>query len=297
MTRDVLADTAELGLQPTYRGKVRDLFDLGDELLIVATDRISAYDVIMNQPVPGKGVLLTRISVEWFRLLADRMPNHLISDDWRDFPRPYRQQALAGRSMLVRKTERLDLECVVRGYLVGSGWSDYRRTGAVCGLALPPGLEEADRLDSPLFTPSTKAATGHDENVSHAEAASIVGEEWFPRLRDASLDLYRAAEAHARTSGIIIADTKLEFGRVNGELVLIDEIFTPDSSRFWAASDWRPGRTPDSFDKQILRRHLDQAGWNREGRPPDLPPELVERLRRRYEEILGILFPDAGGRR
>jgi phosphoribosylaminoimidazole-succinocarboxamide synthase len=290
---NALSSCRELGLTPSYAGKVRDLFDLGDRLLIVATDRVSAYDVVMPQPVPGKGILLTRMSIEWFRLLEPISRHHLITDDWRFYPAPYRHEELAGRSMLVRKTRRLDLECVVRGYLVGSGWKDYQADGAVCGIALPRGLVEASRLQPPLFTPATKAAEGHDLNVSHAEAARIVGEDWLRRLMTTSLDLYRAAERYARERGVIIADTKLEFGELDGELILIDEAFTPDSSRFWSAADYKPGKTPDSFDKQILRRHLDQTGWNREPPPPDLPPALLEQLRARYAEILGILFPAA----
>ncbi len=293
----ILASTDDLGLHASYRGKVRDIFDLGEELLIVATDRISAYDVIMKQPVPGKGEVLTRISVEWFRRLGSLVPHHLISADWREFPAPYRREELAGRSMLVRKTERFDLECVVRGYLVGSGWRDYRETGAVCGIALPAGLSEAARLDTPVFTPATKAEEGHDENVDHEQATAIVGREHFAQLMGKSIELYRFAEEYARACGIIIADTKMEFGLSGGELMLIDEVFTPDSSRFWAVSDYSPGKTPDSYDKQILRAHLDDVGWNREGDPPDLPEELVSRILRRYEEIFAILFPEAGGKR
>ena len=290
-----LRDTAELGLKASYRGKVRDLFDLGERLLIVATDRISAFDIVMGEPVPGKGEMLTRISVEWFRLLSDIVAHHLISDDWRDFPLPYRLEELGGRSMLVHKTRRFDLECVVRGYLAGSGWQDYLRSGSVCGIALPKGLEEADKLDRPIFTPATKAAEGHDLNVSAAAAQDIVGEARFAELKAASLALYDFAEHYASERGIIIADTKLEFGLLDGKLCLIDEAFTPDSSRFWAVSDYRPGRTPDSYDKQILRKYLDDLGWKREGQAPALPPELVARIQRRYAEILAILFPRAGG--
>ena len=287
-----LVDCSELGLAPAYRGKVRDLFDLGEQLLIVATDRISAYDVVMAEPVPGKGALLTGISVAWFRRLeaAGLVRHHLISADWRDFPAPYRREELAGRSMLVHKTERFDLECVVRGYLVGSGWQDYRATGAVCGIALPPGLSEAERLAPPIFTPATKAASGHDLNVGPAEAAAIVGEAWLERLRESSLALYSFAADYAAARGILIADTKLEFGRLGDELVLIDEVFTPDSSRYWERSAWAPGATPDSYDKQILRKHLDAQGWGRSGTPPSLPPELLARIAARYAEIHRILF-------
>ncbi len=289
-----LASTQAIGLEPSYRGKVRDLFDLGDKLLIVATDRISAYDVIMNETVPGKGVALTQISAAWFRLLEPLCQHHLISTDWREFPDPFRREELAGRSMLVHKTERFDLECVVRGYLVGSGWRDYTETGAVCGIELPSGMVEAQKLPESIFTPATKEDEGHDMNVGREDASKIVGEEWFDVLSAKSIELYTAAEKHARAQGIIIADTKLEFGLKDGKLMLIDEIFTPDSSRFWAASVYAPGSCPDSYDKQILRRFLDDLGWGREGELPTLPAELIDRILGRYKEILGILFPDGG---
>jgi phosphoribosylaminoimidazole-succinocarboxamide synthase len=298
-TLNTLVSSRDLGLTPSYEGKVRDLFDLGDELLIVATDRISAYDVIMKEPVPGKGAMLTGISVEWFRIIeeAGLVKHHLISADWRDFPEPFRREELGGRSMLVRKTERFDLECVVRGYLVGSGWKDYGDTGAVCGITLSPGLQEAAKLEPAIFTPATKADEGHDLNVGPEDASAIVGTEWFDTLKAKSLELYRFAEEYARARGIIIADTKMEFGHIDGELILIDEVFTPDSSRFWDERVYAPGSTPDSFDKQILRKHLDDVGFAREGEPPTLPAELVERIYGRYAEILEILFPGAGGTR
>jgi phosphoribosylaminoimidazole-succinocarboxamide synthase len=288
-----LASTVDIGLEPSYRGKVRDLFDLGDKLLIVATDRISAYDVIMEQTVPGKGEALTQISVAWFRLLEPLCRHHLIGDDWREFPDPFRREELAGRSMLVHKTKRFDLECVVRGYLVGSGWRDYGATGAVCGIELPEGMIEAQKLPEPIFTPATKEDEGHDINVGPEDAKQIVGDDWFETLSAKSIELYAAAEKHARGQGIIIADTKLEFGLKDGELMLIDEIFTPDSSRFWAAKDYAPGSCPDSYDKQILRSFLDGLGWGREGRPPTLPDELIARILGRYADIRGILFPSA----
>jgi len=292
-----LVDCSELGLAPDYRGKVRDLFDLGERLLIVATDRISAYDVVMTEPVPGKGALLTGISVAWFRRIeaAGLVRHHLISADWRDFPAPFRREELAGRSMLVHKTQRFDLECVVRGYLVGSGWKDYRATGAVCGVDLPPGLKEAARLEPPIFTPATKAASGHDLNVGPAEAAAIVGADWFARLAAASRALYGFAADYAAARGILIADTKLEFGRLGDELVLIDEVFTPDSSRYWERAAWTPGTTPDSYDKQILRTYLDAQGWGRSGEPPSLPAELLARIAERYAEIHRILFDGEAG--
>ncbi len=292
-----LVSSRDIGLTPDYEGKVRDLFDLGDKLLIVATDRISAYDVIMNEPVPGKGVLLTQISVEWFKRIEAEglVKHHLISADWRDFPEPFNREELGGRSMYVRKTDRFDLECVVRGYLVGSGWKDYGNTGEVCGIKLPEGMREAGKIEPPIFTPATKEDEGHDMNVGPEDASKIVGEEWFDTLKAKSLELYDFAERYARERGIIIADTKLEFGQIDGELVLIDEVFTPDSSRFWDERVYAPGSTPDSFDKQILRKHLDDVKFAREGTPPTLPVELIDRIRGRYAEILEILFPGAGG--
>ena len=292
-----LVSSRDLGLTPDYEGKVRDLFDLGDELLIVATDRISAYDIIMKEPVPGKGTLLTQISVEWFKLIEAEgiVKHHLISSDWRDFPEPFKREELGGRSMYVRKTDRFDLECVVRGYLVGSGWKDYGNTGEVCGIKLPAGMQEAGKIEPPIFTPATKEDEGHDMNVGREEASKIVGEEGFDKLMAKSLELYDFAERYARERGIIIADTKLEFGQIDGELVLIDEVFTPDSSRFWDEKVYAPGSTPDSFDKQILRKHLDDVAFAREGEPPTLPAELIGRIQGRYAEILEILFPGAGG--
>ena len=294
MTRSSLLRSEDLGLRPDYSGKVRDLFDLGDKLLIVATDRISAYDHIMPEGVEGKGEMLTRISVEWFRHLEGTVPHHLISADWKEFPEPFRRAELGGRSMLVHKTERFDLECVIRGYLVGSGWKDYSATGAVCGISLPAGLREAEKMPEPLFTPASKEDEGHDINVDREAAIEIVGAKWFDPLARTSRRIYEIGEAHARARGIIIADTKFEFGLKDGELMLIDEVLTPDSSRFWAEEDWSPGKTPDSYDKQILRNWLDAEGWDRESPPPHLPQDLRERIVKRYEEILEKLFPSGG---
>ena len=289
-----LRSSRDLGLVPTRAGKVRDLFDLGDQLLLVASDRMSAYDVVFEDLVPGKGAMLTRISLEWFHLLADLVPNHLVTADVREFPAPFRDHPeLGGRSMLVRKAERVDAECIVRGYLAGSGWKDYLRTGEVCGHALPSGLRESERLPSPIFTPSTKADTGHDENISRAALAAAVGGETAAQLERLSLAVYDRAAAHARDRGILIADTKLEFGFVDGTLVLIDEVLTPDSSRFWPADAYTPGKAQQSFDKQYLRDWLDASGWNHAPPAPRLPADVVQHTAARYAEALTRLFPGA----
>ncbi len=291
MSTPVLA-TDFSGLGPRHQGKVRDIYDLGDRLLLVATDRISAFDVVMADPVPDKGRILTQISAFWFRLLADVIPNHLISLKVEDFPpacQAYREE-LAGRTMLVRKTQPLAVECIVRGYLAGSGWADYQKTGAVCGIPLPAGLKESDRLPEPIFTPSTKAALGtHDENISFEKAAAAIGAELAARVRDVSLTLYSRASAWAEPRGIILADTKFEFGLVDGGLLLIDEVLTPDSSRFWPQSDYAPGRPQKSYDKQYLRDYLESLGWNKQPPPPPLPAEVLANTRAKYLEALKSL--------
>ena len=292
-----LRSTTELGLRPDYTGKVRDVFDLGDRLLIVSTDRISAYDVVMDQVVPARGVVLTVMSLAWSARFAD-VPNHLITADPAEFPAPFRDhpEALGGRSVLVHKAHRFDVECIVRGYITGSGWRSYSKDGTVCGLALPAGLQRSQKLPEPLFTPSTKAEEGHDENISFARAAELVGEERAAELRDLSLRLYREGAAYAEPRGVLLADTKFEFGLVDGRVTLIDEVLTPDSSRFWPAAEHRPGEDPPSWDKQILRNHLDTLDWNREPPPPALPPAVLERTARRYREVLDILFPAEAAR-
>lgn len=271
------------------RGKVRDIYDLGDSILIVATDRISAFDVVMPTPIPNKGKILTQLSAFWFDFFKDLTPHHLISTDVRSFPEscaPYRY-ILEGRSMLVKKAKPLPVECIVRGYLVGSGWKDYRKTGAVCGIALPPGLRQAERLPEPLFTPSTKAAEGaHDENISFEQMSRLIGAAPAARVRDLSLEIYKRGAAYALEKGIILADTKLEFGFLDGELLLIDEVLTPDSSRFWPADRYRVGENPESFDKQYLRDYLVDSGWKDSDPPPELPPEVVENTTARYLEAL-----------
>jgi phosphoribosylaminoimidazole-succinocarboxamide synthase len=277
---------------PRRQGKVRDIYDLGDRLLLVASDRISAFDVVMSEPIPDKGRILTRLSAFWFRHLADLAPNHLVSLEVEDFPpacRPYRE-LLQGRTMLARKCRPLPVECVVRGYLSGSGWAEYRQTGAVGGLPLPPGLVESQQLPEPLFTPSTKAELGtHDENISLEQVVASVGPQLAARIKDLSLNLYRRALDWAEPRGIIIADTKFEFGLADGELLLIDEVLTSDSSRFWPQEDYRPGGPQKSYDKQYLRDYLESLGWNKKPPPPPLPPEVIANTRARYLQALQAL--------
>ncbi|MEJ2430475.1 MAG: phosphoribosylaminoimidazolesuccinocarboxamide synthase [Deltaproteobacteria bacterium] len=287
-----LFETNFPGLTLRGRGKVRDIYDLGDKLLIVATDRISAYDVVMPTPIPDKGRVLTKISAFWFRALADVVDNHLITVEVDEFPEqclPYAGE-LAGRSMLMTKAEPLPVECIVRGYLSGSGWKDYERQGSVCGIRLPAGLLESSGLESPIFTPSTKAERGlHDENIDFATLGEKVGTNLAGKLRELSIALYEKGAAIAGQRGIIIADTKFEFGTVGGHLALIDEVLTPDSSRFWPADKYEPGRSQESFDKQYLRDYLDQSGWNHKPPAPPLPDEVVQNTRTRYLEALDRL--------
>src|SRR3989339_781011 len=290
--------TSLTGLGPRHQGKVRDIYDLGDQLLLVATDRISAFDVVMNEPIPDKGRILTRLSAFWFRHLADLAPNHLVSLKVEEFPpacRPF-QDLLEGRTMLVRKCKPLPVECIVRGYLSGSGWAEYRESGAIGGLALPPGLVESQKLPEPIFTPSTKAELGtHDENIDFATMASQIGAALAAKVRDLSLAIYRRALAWAEPRGIIIADTKFEFGLAAGpdgtgeKLLLIDEVLTPDSSRFWPQEDYRPGGPQKSYDKQYLRDYLESLGWNKQPPPPPLPAEVIANTRARYLQALKTL--------
>ena len=280
--------SVELDLPHLSSGKVRELFDLGgDGLLFVASDRISAYDVIMPQGIPGKGRMLTGMSIFWFGATSDICPNHFVSAASGDLPRAVREsvEALGGRHMVVRKLEMLPVELVVRGYLVGSGWKDYQRTGAVCGIPLPAGLVEADKLPEPIFTPATKATVGHDENISEEEAEALCPPGTLKMAREYAIELYKRAAGYAKSRGIIVADTKFEFGLgPSGEVTLADEVLTPDSSRFWPADRWQPGRNPPSLDKQYLRDWLDAQGWDRTPPAPDLPPEVVDRTRAGYLE-------------
>jgi phosphoribosylaminoimidazole-succinocarboxamide synthase len=274
------------------RGKVRDLYDLGDALLMVATDRLSAFDVVMPDPIPDKGKVLTQLTIHWLEVLSSLIPNHLITSDVSEYPevcRPYADD-LAGRSMVVRKVEPLPIECVVRGYISGSGWKSYQRDGTVCGIPLPDGLRESDRLPEPIFTPSTKAEQGeHDENIDFDTAAGLIGPDLAGRARDLSLALYRKGAEMAEQRGIIIADTKFELGRVGDDLILIDEVLTPDSSRFWPRDRYQPGGPQDSFDKQFVRDHLIASGWDKTPPAPALPPEVIEKTRRKYLEAYALL--------
>ncbi len=280
-----LLETTLAGRPPLRRGKVRDLYEVGDDLLIVATDRISAFDYVLGSGIPDKGRVLTQLSTFWFARTRDLVPNHLIATDPARYPAPARGEAamLAGRSMLVRRTDPLAIECVARGYLSGSGWKDYVATGEVCGIPLPPGLRESDRLPTPLFTPATKAASGHDENISEAEAARLVGSDVLARVKDLTLALYAHGVAHAEACGIILADTKFEFGHApDGTLLLIDEVMTPDSSRYWPADRYAPGGPQPSFDKQYVRDYLESIRWNKRPPVPSLPDEVVARTREKY---------------
>ena len=294
----IIRETQFAGLTPSARGKVRDIYDLGDKLLIVATDRLSAFDVILPTPIPDKGRVLTQLSLFWFDLLKDVIPNHVLSST--DFPAPFDayRDDLAGRSMVVRKTQPLPIECVVRGYVSGSGWKDYKATGKICGIALPPGLHESDRLPEPIFTPATKATSGHDENISFDQAASLIGNSLAEHVRTVSIELYRRAAAYAAPRGILLADTKFEFGLLHcardspeavNSLMWIDEALTPDSSRFWPAAQYNPGGPQPSFDKQFVRDYLERIRWPKTPPGPELPPDVVAATRAKYREAYRIL--------
>jgi len=294
----IIQETHFAGLTPAARGKVRDIYDLGDKLLIVATDRLSAFDVILPTPIPDKGRVLTQLSLFWFDLLKDVIPNHVLSST--EFPAAFNafREELDGRSMVVRKTQPLPIECVVRGYVSGSGWKDYQATGKICGIVLPPGMRESERLPEPIFTPATKAAIGHDENISFEQAASLIGTELAERVRAISIDIYRRAAAYAEPRGVILADTKFEFGLLNSilgspdavsSLMWIDEALTPDSSRFWPAAQYQPGGPQPSFDKQFVRDYLERIRWPKTPPGPELPPDVVASTRAKYREAYLIL--------
>jgi phosphoribosylaminoimidazole-succinocarboxamide synthase len=289
------------GLQPDARGKVRDLYDLGDRLLLVASDRISAFDVVLPDPIPHKGEVLTKLSLFWFELLEGVVENHFITADPAYLPPEFAPHAdeLRGRFMLVHKATVFPVECIVRGYLAGSGWKEYRKSASVCGIPLPGGLRESDRLDEPLFTPSTKAEIGeHDENISFERMSEIIGEKPADKLRRLSVSVYSTAREHAAKRGIIIADTKFEFGRVRGRITLVDEVLTPDSSRFWPVSAYEPGHGQPSFDKQYVRDWLEDSGWDKASVPPRIPREVAEatsaKYIRAYELITGRTFEPEG---
>jgi phosphoribosylaminoimidazole-succinocarboxamide synthase len=279
------------GVSLAARGKVRDIYDLGDALLIVASDRLSAFDYVLPNPIPDKGKVLNQISEFWFERFADIIPNHVISTDVSALPAPLPEQAaqLEGRSTLARKLEMLPVECVARGFLAGSGWKEYRKLGTVCGIPLPEGLDESSRLPQPIFTPSTKAESGHDENIPFSEVERLIGAGLAARLRDVTLELYARGAEYAAGRGIIIADTKFEFGRDGDQLVLADEVLTPDSSRFWPAAEYRPGSSQPSFDKQFVRDYLESIGWDKQPPVPTLPDDIVAGTRERYLECFRIL--------
>jgi phosphoribosylaminoimidazole-succinocarboxamide synthase len=285
----VIWETHFPGLTLLSRGKVRDLYELGADLLLVATDRLSAFDVVLPTAIPDKGRVLTQLSLFWFETLRDVVPNHVLSGS--EFPAPANafQEQLAGRSMLCRKTRPLPIECVVRGYLAGSGTKDYRATGKICGVDLPPGLHESDRLPTAIFTPSTKATTGHDENITFDETVERIGAERAEQLRSISLELYRRAAAYAEPRGILLADTKFEFGLIGDELIWIDEALTPDSSRFWPAAGYAPGKPQPSFDKQYVRDYLERIGWNKQPPGPELPADVVAATQSKYREAYRLL--------
>ena len=285
----VIRETNFPGIAPAARGKVRDIYDLGDKLLMVATDRLSAFDVVMPTPIPDKGRVLTQLSLFWFELLKSVIPNHVL--DAAEFPAPflaYREQ-LAGRAMLVKKTQPLPIECVVRGYLSGSGWKEYKAEGTVCGITLPAGLRESDQLPQPIFTPATKASTGHDENIAFDRAAEMIGKPLAEKVRAVSLDIYTRAAAYAAPRGVLLADTKFEFGLLGEELIWIDEALTPDSSRFWPAAQYKPGGAQPSFDKQFVRDYLERIQWPKMPPGPELPSDVVAATRAKYREAFRIL--------
>jgi len=277
--------------QPHARGKVRDVYRIGEQLLIVATDRISAFDYILPTGIPDKGRVLTQLSIFWFDFLREVTPTHFLTANVDEYPEPLRRfrDRLEGRSMLVRRANMIEIECVARGYIAGSGWKEYRETGAVCGIRLPSGLRESDKLPDPIFTPATKAQTGHDENIPFERVSSSIGEDLARRLRDLTLKIYAGAAAYAETKGIIIADTKFEFGFVGGELVLADEVLTPDSSRFWPAESYQPGGPQFSYDKQYVRDYLVSIRWNKQPPAPELPPEVAQRTGEKYRQAYRAL--------
>ncbi len=287
-----LIETSLEGLTLVRRGKVRDVYAVGDALLIVASDRVSAFDYVLGSGIPDKGKVLTQLSAFWFEHLRDVVPHHLLSTDADAYPGPARRHrdVLRGRSMLVRRTSPLPVECVARGYLAGSGWKEYRQNGTLCGIRLPDGLRESDRLSAPIFTPATKAESGHDENITEAQAGRIVGADRVARLRDLTLTLYARGAAHAESRGIIVADTKFEFGVTgDGDLILIDEVLTPDSSRFWPQDQYAPGGSQPSFDKQYVRDYLEAIGWNKQPPVPSLPGDVVARTQAKYLEAFRLI--------
>ncbi|EMF88942.1 phosphoribosylaminoimidazolesuccinocarboxamide synthase [Leptospira santarosai] len=275
---------------PTYRGKVRDIYDLGDKLILSSSDRISAFDVVFPQIVPDKGKVLNRISTAWFEFFKN-VPNHILETDVRNFPSPFRsREELEGRSVLVKKCRRIDYECVVRGYIAGSGWKEYGKEGTLAGVKLPSGLKESEKLSEPVFTPAIKNDQGHDENISEKEMENRVGKELFEILKEKSISIFLRASEVVDSAGIILCDTKFEFGTLDGQVILIDELLTPDSSRYWSADSYSVGISPPSLDKQILRNYLETTSWNKMPPAPDLPAELIQELREKYQRIEDLIL-------
>ena len=292
MSQNAITETSLTNLDLANRGKVRDLYDLGEQLLIISTDRISAFDVVLPNGIPYKGQILTGLSEFWFDYTRSIVDNHIITTDVSQYPDMLQADAevLKGRSMLVRKANRIDIECVVRGYIAGSAWSEYKQDGTVCGEKLSAGLVESERLPEPIFTPSTKAEQGeHDENISIAEMEAEIGKELSEKIIQTSFALFEAASAYAEKSGIILCDTKFEFGQIDGQLILIDEVFTPDSSRFWPKDEYKPGSSPPSFDKQYVRDYLSEIGWSKEPPAPELPAEVISQTSEKYLEAYRLI--------
>ena len=281
----IVTDT-NLPLKIFKKGKVRDIYDINDSLLLIVTDRISAFDYVLPDPIPYKGVCLTQISKFWFDFFKDIVPSHVVSTDIAEFPTELQahKDVLAGRSMLVKKAEVFPIECIVRGYISGSAWKSYQKDGTVCGIKLPNGLKESDKFDEPLFTPSTKAESGHDINISFDEMKKLIGDDPAEKLKELSLKIYKTGAEYARKKGIIIADTKFEFGRVDNQIILVDEVLTPDSSRFWPADLYEPGKSQPSFDKQFVRDYLTSTGWDKNSDPPHLPEDIIAETQKKYQE-------------
>ena len=276
----------DLPIKNFKKGKVRDVYDLGDKLLLIVTDRISAFDFVLSEPIPNKGICLTQISKFWFDYFRDIIPSHIISSNIKDFPKEIRQYAdiLRGRSMLVKKAKVFPIECIVRGYISGSAWNSYKKDRTVCGIKLSAGLKESDKFDQPLFTPSTKADSGHDINISFDEMIKLIGKEDAEKLKEYSLKIYKKGSEFALKKGIIIADTKFEFGKINDQVIIVDEVLTPDSSRFWPADLYEPGKSQPSFDKQYVRDYLISTNWDKNSIPPNLPFEIIDETQRKYQE-------------
>ncbi|MEF8878882.1 MAG: phosphoribosylaminoimidazolesuccinocarboxamide synthase [Candidatus Thermoplasmatota archaeon] len=283
----MLVTETDLPFEVFKKGKVRDVYEFDDDkLLLMITDRISAFDFVLHEPIPKKGVCLTQLSAFWFDYFEDTIPSHMISADVSEFPEELKEysEVLEGRSMLVKKAEVFPIECIVRGYISGSAWRSYQKDGTVCGIELPEGMKESEKFEEPLFTPSTKAEEGHDENISFEKMKEIIGEENAEKLKNLSLEIYKRGSEYARERGIIIADTKFEFGRIGDQIILVDEVLTPDSSRFWPADEYEPGKKQPSFDKQYVRDYLSETGWDKNSSPPHLPKEVVEGTKKRYHE-------------